>query len=777
MSLKEHIKNYAYELGADLIGFGSVERCKHAPLMMSPQGLYPAAKTVIVMALHHPDACIELGGERHSQEIGPYSVQYLMNTRLDFMSYQMATFLEKAGYGAIPIASSNIWRYKQYKQLDAIFAPDISHIYMAVVAGLADIGYNGLAITPEYGARNRFVTVVTDAEIEEDPLIPPGTVCDQCMLCRRHCPSQALSKEIKGDKVLRIGPYEYRFPNKNLWRCAWGEHFDLDLDLPIPDVVDEEVILKTVAKHGFRGGEMGQCLKFCVPKSLRTFDKSYSKSPMRKLAVTVDQSIVSRKMIDRLLAKAAASGVDTVLVSDAEELSAVGIDLDKQLPGAQSAVTVLVKIPPVSITGETRGAATNLVDFVCFDLTRELEELGIRSVMTAERSGMYPDDPEPHRNVSGSIIGKVLVLDGRNYVANTVVTRMSIPAQVRESQRQVLLDRHNVQAGLSATLRELSHSWGADLFGIASVERCNALAEQLRPYFDGEEILDARDQSPRFTPWQPKIIKLERRIKTPEDYLPGAKSVIVIGVRLHSQVVQQATRPPAEAVGPYAFQTYITSWVGARIGLLLIKQLEKMGHQGVMVRDLMNTASVAANPRGLQPDLRTNRFAAVAAGLGYLTDAGHAATPQFGIKQRFIAIVTNAELEPSEMMPASERFCAQCEQMCMSMCPSQAFTDQRITLSCEGQTYSFVQVDTKRCDWSKRYTLTGESGYKYLGSQLDIRPEGSVEPEQLNAGLTQLHPISKYRPVVAEPCVINCPYGNDGVEVGKRAGDGVPVSG
>jgi hypothetical protein len=66
-----------------------------------------------------------------------------MNLRLDELSYRMATFLEKRGYGAIPIVSSNIWRYNEYKDLHAVFAPDVSNIYMPVVAGLADMGYSG----------------------------------------------------------------------------------------------------------------------------------------------------------------------------------------------------------------------------------------------------------------------------------------------------------------------------------------------------------------------------------------------------------------------------------------------------------------------------------------------------------------------------------------------------------------------------------------------------------------------------------------------------------
>ncbi len=82
--------------------------------MMSPQALFPGAKTVLVMGIRHPNACIELGGESHPQDVGPYSVQYLMNSRLDEMACRMAGFLERNGYGAVPITSSNIWRYNQY---------------------------------------------------------------------------------------------------------------------------------------------------------------------------------------------------------------------------------------------------------------------------------------------------------------------------------------------------------------------------------------------------------------------------------------------------------------------------------------------------------------------------------------------------------------------------------------------------------------------------------------------------------------------------------------
>ncbi|MEI6425582.1 MAG: hypothetical protein WCP55_25440, partial [Lentisphaerota bacterium] len=88
--ITSEIKNYAMRsLNADLVGIANIERFKNAPLKMSPQGIMPSARSVVVMAIHHPDAAIELGGLKHPQEIGPYSVQYTMNTRLDDMSYRM----------------------------------------------------------------------------------------------------------------------------------------------------------------------------------------------------------------------------------------------------------------------------------------------------------------------------------------------------------------------------------------------------------------------------------------------------------------------------------------------------------------------------------------------------------------------------------------------------------------------------------------------------------------------------------------------------------------
>lgn len=769
MNLKEEIKNYAYSIGADLVGFGNIERCKHAPLKMSPQGVFPGAKSLVVMGIHHPDACIEKGGEEHPQKIGPYSVQYLMNSRLDELSYRMATFLEEKGAGAIPICSSNIWRYNKYKDLDAVFAPDISHIYMPVVAGLADMGYSGLALTREYGARNRFITVITDVEIEPDPLIPPGTLCDRCMLCRKHCPSGALSKEIDGEKVLKIENYEYKFANKNLWRCAWGEHFDLDLDLDIPEKVTEEIIIEKVKKHGIRSGEMGQCLKFCVPKKIRTFDKEYSKSPVRKYCVTWDESIESRAVTDKMISDCYAKGIEHVAVESKETLAAKGIDIDKAYQGAKTAITLISTWPDdkdnkrKKYTDAAFLQATGYhLNSASYDLTRKIEEIGFRALMNIGFSSSHPDELEnPTVNMQ---IAKALLGSGKfNWFANTVYTTKQFPERslnLKTSETRVP-SKFRKSATLSSELKKFAFSIGADMTGIASSRRVSDIAGQLKKHFEDETIFTAVDKSHRFKLWEPEITETHKHVFTPEDYMTKAKSVIVIGLRFHKEVINWAIRSPSESVGPYAFQTYVTRWHCGVIAARVADWLKSSGYKAVITPDLMGIGSAIASPRGFIEDLYCNRFSAVAAGLGTLTEAGRVLTEDFETRQRFIAIVTDAELAEDPLITQAPELCGPCDKRCKKACPTKAITDKEISFACDGVNFKFSHIDANRCDWSKRYALAGEGGFKYLGSAVNEIPQGDVTKENLANALAKHDPIKKYRPVACEPCALNCPYSRE----------------
>ena len=74
--------------------------------------------------------------------------------------------------------------------------PDIliSYRIAAFCAGLGEIGYSRLFLTPEFGPRVRFNLLLTAAPLEPDPIYSGPKLCDRCMLCTRDCCTGALSR-------------------------------------------------------------------------------------------------------------------------------------------------------------------------------------------------------------------------------------------------------------------------------------------------------------------------------------------------------------------------------------------------------------------------------------------------------------------------------------------------------------------------------------------------------------------------------------------------------
>ena len=74
-----------------------------------------------------------------------------------------------------------------------------SQRHAAVRAGLGEFGLSGLVITPQYGPRVRYVSVITEAALEPDPLLKEK-VCmrGKCggangPACQQKCANKAIS--------------------------------------------------------------------------------------------------------------------------------------------------------------------------------------------------------------------------------------------------------------------------------------------------------------------------------------------------------------------------------------------------------------------------------------------------------------------------------------------------------------------------------------------------------------------------------------------------------
>jgi len=184
MSLTEDVKAFAREQGADLVGVAPIERFEGSPDFYHPRTLLPHTRSVVSIAIRHLNGV--LVPQKNRVEHYPYqSLGYgwVSNIRLNWIAFELARFLEDRGHITCPFPS-----FFQGKKAG------ISNRHAAALAGLSRFGWSNLAMTPEYGPRQRFVTVLTAAELEPDPLLE-DELCDGCMKCVKACPVGALSRD------------------------------------------------------------------------------------------------------------------------------------------------------------------------------------------------------------------------------------------------------------------------------------------------------------------------------------------------------------------------------------------------------------------------------------------------------------------------------------------------------------------------------------------------------------------------------------------------------
>ena len=732
-SLTAAVVGRAKELGSDLVGVAPVERFAGAPRRMSPQGLLPPARSVIVAAIHHPDAAVELGGEPTPQDVGPYAVQYWMNSKLDDISFLLARFIEERGYAALPIAASNIWRYHAYRDLAVDFAPDLAHRYAAVAAGLGEIGWNNLALTPEFGPRNRFVSVVTAAPLDPTPMYAGEPLCDRCMECVKHCPSDVFRKETRGMTAVEIGGRRFEFPDTSKWRCAWSENFDLAHALPVPDRVDEETVRAHLERYGRNRGEEGSCLKFCMTPRLRFSDPAYCRAPRRRKA----PSGASPESLRDLVA-----GICTAARLDAAAAGQVSLFADGgpvhpglHLPDAVSAVSLGMRIPSGP---EDRAVFRRRLQYAAMDVAHALDMAGYSAVCMTR--------------VADALVAQRLgVFSGGTDFA-TVFTSAPVAS---------FLERRTAPPATRQPGRDEVRAWcvdaGADLAGFFGRERFSefstAFAAAGTPLREG---VIADDAGSVHGPFVPAITTRETRLQGPADRMPGWKSVIVVAVKLPGASFDTAKVTPAETAGPYVFACYEALHLLGDIAYRLVRRLEEEGYRGVMATDLTGQASQVCSCRGMLADLRSNAYPAFLAGLATIGRNGSALTPEHGVRQRFMAIVTDVPLE-SDALPAADP-CAGCAAPCIAACPTGALGGEVRQLVIEGRSFALPAIDGYACDWAKRLGLSAAEGPRNCGIESDVPlPAERTAIAAASAASAVPWGVQKRLITIGEECIRVCP--------------------
>jgi epoxyqueuosine reductase QueG len=190
------LKDAARRFGADLVGIASTESLRDLPADENPLSIFPQAKAVVVIArkvLRGALRGVEQGTE-FDNAFPTFGFMALEDNLLAKTTYDVTIWAEAQGFEAVPLfAYDCAGQPVGVPVAPGKPAPNVMLKYriLAQAAGLGETGLHGLFLTPEFGPRQRFALLLTDAELEADAPFQPR-LCDDCGACVAACPLDAL---------------------------------------------------------------------------------------------------------------------------------------------------------------------------------------------------------------------------------------------------------------------------------------------------------------------------------------------------------------------------------------------------------------------------------------------------------------------------------------------------------------------------------------------------------------------------------------------------------
>jgi len=239
--LTQQVKHVATQHGAALVGVAPIDRFDPLPPLYDavpkghhPRAFLPEARSVISIAQPILGPVMDAPAVLANREIDmvPDHVKYpylealynrvghvVHDYMLEFIGQLVGQFLLSRGYQAMifpttglhpaveGLTDRQIWegppsaKAQEFSPFRYTFGP-FSHRHAATRAGLGEFGYNNIVLTPQFGPRQRFNSIITDAELEPDPLLSrPLCLRESCRLCLRACIMQCIT--LRDDPAVR----------------------------------------------------------------------------------------------------------------------------------------------------------------------------------------------------------------------------------------------------------------------------------------------------------------------------------------------------------------------------------------------------------------------------------------------------------------------------------------------------------------------------------------------------------------------------------------------
>jgi epoxyqueuosine reductase QueG len=190
--IKKALLDRCESMDIPLVGVASVDQWKIPPFLpwvpkeFHPQSIYPEAKSVIVIGLPISLPVLETSPSIYYREL--YTT---VNMLLDQYTYRLANFLNYDGKASIFVPRDGYGSIQVLVENPIAF---FSHRHAALLAGLGTFGVNNMILTPEYGPRVRFGSILSSADLHPDQIFE-NQLCNHCMRCVEMCPSNSINRE------------------------------------------------------------------------------------------------------------------------------------------------------------------------------------------------------------------------------------------------------------------------------------------------------------------------------------------------------------------------------------------------------------------------------------------------------------------------------------------------------------------------------------------------------------------------------------------------------
>ncbi|MDD5072159.1 MAG: hypothetical protein PHX64_00725 [Candidatus Omnitrophica bacterium] len=185
LSNYEKLKAIAEGEGASLFGVADVSSIKDG-FIIEPKSVLKGLDRGISIGVRLSGRIIETVVDEPSKI---YAFHYKrVNSLIDEITLKLANHIQESGYSALPVPASLVEDW-------GLMRATLSHREIGRLAGLGFTGRSGLLINPEYGARVRYGTVLTDMPLKSDK--PVDISCGKCAACVAACPAKAIKKDPK----------------------------------------------------------------------------------------------------------------------------------------------------------------------------------------------------------------------------------------------------------------------------------------------------------------------------------------------------------------------------------------------------------------------------------------------------------------------------------------------------------------------------------------------------------------------------------------------------